>query len=199
MLFDKDFLLQINQPELDPHVDVNSNRDDEALSPLQTLPSIFVPEAEQDNVFYEFDMIRTANAPAFNTDENGFAVYASEADFDNLDTENPVFYTGILGHGIGSYFYHWFYSSKDLKLSIILPCPNVFATEETQQGQRNAIAQANDFAATTIGAIARCPALLENHPEARLHIYYDWRGLDYKFYQDDKLLDNNIPPRGTLR
>ncbi len=153
------------------------------------LPSFFVPDALREEVMAVADnFFSTGELPPqllAGTTVNS----ADDYFFEQTPNGEPLFYTGVRGYGFQCYFYHWFYQSADLAISIVLPYPSVLADEEMRQSWQNEICHANDLAALLVGAVEKNPCFLENHPEARLRLTWDQSGLSYGFYQDGYQVD----------
>ncbi len=193
----------LQDPELADTVDT------EAESDLD-IPSCFIPNALREVVFaVDEDFVCTGALPSHLLTNS--SVNTAEASFfEEEPPEKLFFYTGVRGYGFKNYFYHWFYQSADLAVSIVLPYPSVLSDEETQQAHRDEIAHANDIAALLVAAVEKNPVLLESHPNARLRLTWDQRGFNYGFYQNghqlelsetpDMLVDilNNIFPADLL-
>ncbi len=153
------------------------------------LPSLFIPNALRDAVIaVDENFFCTGALPPHLLTETSINL-AEGHFFEEMPSDEPFFYTGVRGYGFRCYFYHWFYQSADLAVSIVLPYPSVLSDEETQQALRDEICHANDMAALLVAAVEKNPVLLDTHPEARLRLTWDQTGFNYGFYQDGHQLD----------
>ncbi len=171
-----------------------TNATDTAAESGLDLPSFFVPDALRESITAVGEnFFCTGELPEYLV-EGATANLATGSFFEETPPSEPYFYTGIRGYGFRCYFYHWFYQSKDLAISIVLPYPGVLVDEEKHQELWDEIRHANDMAALLVAAVEKHPALLEHHPEARLRLTWDQRGFSYGFYQDGHQLEVSQTP-----
>lgn len=170
------------------------------------VPSVFIPEKHLGTLVeitptllgFGVDSDTMERYRLTQDNSHGMTSKTDESDFDELTPNTEVFFTGITGFGFANYHYRWFIHTKDISISVVLPCANLLADEESQIRANKEIANANELIAIIYDAYKRLGTISDKFRDSSFQMFLDDDGLRYRFLKDENVLEESSDVEGLL-